>query len=159
MFLIATWSAMIWFLSSHPINRHKTPHNVDWNDGSKFSFLLVIYAFFGFCWAIFQGYIVWVVSTFSNEPSKLSHFSGFVEGMRALGFAVAFGIDSNSVAFLSEAGAYFALFLLGLGFCAFSAGRYMSDSIYGTEEKVVIPEGFDGMAISTPMTRSDTAEF
>jgi len=29
-----------------------------------------------------------------NDPSKLSHYSGFVKGMRATGLAAAFGVDT-----------------------------------------------------------------
>jgi hypothetical protein len=143
MFVIATWTSLIWFLISHPIDRQGSPLRVDWKDGSKFSHLLVIWFFLGSCWAIFQGYIVWLVSSFSNEPSRLSHYSGFVEGMRALGFAVAFGIDSHSSPFLSEMGMVFGLMLAGLVLCVVSATLYTTDSFYGAEERVVVPEAFD----------------
>jgi hypothetical protein len=139
---VATWAAILWFLSSHNVDRQKKPPGVDWKDGPKFSHLFVIYTFFGFSWAIFQGYITWLFSTFSNEPSKLSYFSGFVEGMRQLGFVIAFAVDSRSTPFLTEVTAYFPLTLVGLILCAFSASRYTLDSTYGIEEKVVVPEAF-----------------
>ncbi|KAH7333477.1 major facilitator superfamily domain-containing protein [Rhexocercosporidium sp. MPI-PUGE-AT-0058] len=141
--LVAVWTAVIWFLISHPIDRHKKPLGTDWTNTLKAVPLLVIWVFMGGSWAMFQGYIVWVVGTFSNEPTKLSHFSGFAESMRALGFAIAFGIDSYKVAFLSEAGAYFALYMVGLICAALSAARYTTDCYYGKEELVVVPKSFD----------------
>jgi hypothetical protein len=143
--LVAFWSALIWFLSTHDLDRHKKAAGVDWKDGAKSSHLFVIYTFFGCSWSLFQGYISWVYSTFSNDPSKLSHYSGFVEGMRATGLAAAFGVDSRSIPFLTEAVAYFAVIVVGLLLCAFSASRYTLDSIYGSEEGVIVPEGVDAL--------------
>lgn len=99
---------------------------------------------------------MWVCAAFSNEPSKLSHFSGFVEGTRALGFAVAFGVDSNTVPFLTEAGTYFALLMIGLCCCAISASLYMSDSFYGKEETVIVPQSFDELVTSPSEKSVDT---
>lgn len=78
--------------------------------------------------------------------------------MRALGFAVAFGIDSNSVPFLSEIGTTFALTMAGLVLCVLSAARYTTDSFYGEEERVILPETFDKAILPSPLEISGDAE-
>jgi hypothetical protein len=143
IFLIGTWSGIFSFLKTHELDRAKKAWGVDWSNRPKFAGPLVMFIFLGSSWAILLGYIQWLCSTFSNEPSKLGRFSGYMEALRALGFAVAFGIDSNSVPFLTEAAAYFSLAMLGLILCVFSAIKYTRDSRYGEEEDVVVPEAFE----------------
>ncbi len=62
-----------------------------------------------------------------------------------MGLAVAFGIDSNSIPFLTEAATYLALMMAGLILCVLSACRYTTDSEYGKEEGVVVPASFEAM--------------
>jgi hypothetical protein len=141
--LIGTWSAVFSFLTTHDLDRTKKAWGVDWSNRSRFAGPLIISIFLGSSWAVLQGYIQWLCSTFSNEPSKLGRFSGYIEALRALGFAVAFGIDSNSVSFLTEAAAYFSLAMAGLILCIVSASKYTRDSRYGEEDTVVVPEAFE----------------
>ena len=61
-----------------------------------------------------RGYIQWLRSTFSNEPSKLGRFSGM-----------------------------FSLAMVGLILCVFSAIKHTRDSRYGEEEDVAVPEAFE----------------
>lgn len=143
VFTIGSWAALLWFLSSRNLDRSKKPWGTDWSAGSSFAGPLSIYVFVGCTWALFQGYIQWLASTFSNEPKKLGRFSGYMEALRALGFAVAFGIDSNSVPFLTEAAAYFALIMAAIILCAISASRYTKDTKYGSEEGVIVPVRFE----------------
>jgi hypothetical protein len=144
---------MFWFLASHDLDRNKKPWGVDWNDRHNLVALLPIYICIGCCWAMFQGYIQWLVATFSNEPSRLGRFSGYLESLRALGFAVAFGIDSNSVAFITEAAAYFSLTIAGLILCGVSAYLYTMETEYGKEEDVIVPEAFEP-AVDASMERA-----
>jgi hypothetical protein len=154
VFVIAAWSALLPYLVSSRLDRSKKPNPVDWTDGTMFSTPFVIYSFLGLSWTLFQGYIIWVVSTFSNEPSKLSRFNGFIEAMRGLGFAISFGIDSNSVAFLIEAATYFPLLIVGLVSCVLSTAWYMTNTEYGNEEKVVVPADFDVTPIASIQEKS-----
>jgi hypothetical protein len=143
IFLIGTWSVIFSFLTTHDLDRNKKAWGIDWSNGTRFAGPLVIFVFLGSSWAILQGYIQWLCSTFSNEPSKLGRFSGYIEALQALGFAVAFGIDSNSVPFLTEAAAYISLAMAGLILCIVSASKYTRGSRYGEEENVIAPEVFD----------------
>lgn len=155
VFIVGTWCALLPYLASHHIDRSQTPYGVDWTTGSKFSSLFVIYSFLGSGWSLFQGYIVWVTSTFSNDPSKLSRFNGFIEAMRGLGFAISFGIDSNGTAFLTEGATYFSLLVVGLVLCLLSSARYMSNSEYGNEDAVIVPKDFDSVTLTAQDFRQE----
>ena len=50
-----------------------------------------------------HGYLQWLYSTYSNDPAVLGRLGGFVEAFKALGGVVAWGIDSNQVAYRTQA--------------------------------------------------------
>lgn len=51
--LIGPHSGVLFFLATNSQNRHKAPLGIDWNDGSAFLNLLVIYIFVGFSSYVF----------------------------------------------------------------------------------------------------------
>lgn len=138
-----TWIAMVSFLSVNDINRTLTPRAVDWTETSKFAGPFVIYIFFGACYPIFQNFHHWTYSTFSNEPHVLARYSGYFKGFQAFGTATAFGIDTHSVQFIREAGAYFGMMIVGLCLTMVAITLYTTNTRYGQEEGVVIPEAFE----------------
>lgn len=140
---IGPFAALFWFLTTNDLNRQLKPHGVDWSAPSGFTGLLVIYIFLGAAVSIFLGYLAWLCSTFSNEPKVLSRFSGYIEGLKALGLIVAFGIDSNHVSFMKESAAYFTLIMVGIVLCVVSASIYTKDTKYGDEELVIVPAAFE----------------
>ena len=143
LFIIVPWAATFSFLTRHDLDRSKKPSGIDWSSGSGFAEPLAIFIFLGCSFAILQGYLQWLCSTFSNEPSTLARFSGYVEAMKALGLGTAFGIDSNDTPFLNESVAYFALIMIGLVLSLISASKYTLDTKYGKEETVIIPAAFE----------------
>ena len=142
-FILGTWVSLLWFLGSRNINRSWKPWEVDIRSGSDFADPLAVLVILGFSFATFQVYGQWVYGTLTNRPRTLSRFSGFFESMRAVGLAVAFGIDSHNTPFLTEAGTYFALTFAGLALSGYAALRYTTYSQYGKEEDVVVPEEFE----------------
>ncbi|KAL6797861.1 hypothetical protein GGI42DRAFT_88382 [Trichoderma sp. SZMC 28013] len=138
-----TWIAMVSFLSVNHIDRTETPRAIDWTETSKFAGPFVIYILFGACYPIFQNFHHWTYSTFSNEPHVLGRYSGYFKGFQAFGTATAFGIDTHSVQFIREAGAYFAMMIVGLCLTMVAIYLYTTDTKYGQEEGVVIPEAFE----------------
>ena len=74
---------------------------------------------------------------------------------------MAFGIDSHSVPFLTEAAMYFSLGMAGLILCVVAAIMYTKESRYGEEDNVIVPEAFErnrGRFINTqPWTDSKEA--
>lgn len=148
--VVASFSGLFWFLASHDIDRRKKPKGVDWAEGSAFTNLLVLYIIMGFSTNVFYGYIMWLCSTFTNDPLILSRYSGYIEGMKALGLIVAFAIDSNKVPFLTEAAAYFSLAVIGIALCGLSARKYTQHTRYGEENTVIVPRAFEQAAQPFP---------
>ncbi|KAF4883541.1 putative membrane protein [Colletotrichum fructicola] len=139
-----TWIALLAFLASNDFDRAGPVIGIDWTDGRRFAGPFVLYMFLGASYPIFQNFLIWVYSTFSNEPRTLGRYSGYFKGVQAFGTATAFGIDSRYVSFLHQAIVYAGLMLGGLGLASVSVYTYTSDTTYGQEEGVVVPEAFDG---------------
>jgi hypothetical protein len=108
-FIIGTNSSLISFLGTHNLSRRKPAPGVDWKDGSEFTKLLIPYIFLGFTFYIFQNYLVRLLATFTNEPTIITRYSGYLEALKALGLIVAFVINSNKTPFLTEVVSYFSM--------------------------------------------------
>ncbi|RDW74206.1 hypothetical protein BP5796_07648 [Coleophoma crateriformis] len=138
-----TFIAMLVFLSHNRLDRSGSSRGVDWTDGTSFAGPFVIYIFFGACYPLFQNYHHWLYSTFSNEPHVLARYSGYFKGFQAWGTATAFGIDSHLTPFLTEAAAFFSLMMAGLALSVTSAYLNTTNTNYGKENGVVVPEAFE----------------
>ncbi|KAH6607063.1 hypothetical protein Trco_003376 [Trichoderma cornu-damae] len=138
-----TWIAMVSFLVVNDIDRDEAPRAIDWTETTKFAGPFVTYMLFGACYPIFQNFHHWTYSTFSNEPHVLGRYSGYFKGFQAFGTATAFGIDTHGVQFIREAGAYFGIMAAGLALTMVSVYFYTTNTRYGQEEGVVIPEAFE----------------
>jgi hypothetical protein len=141
-FILGPHSGLLFFLYNHNLNRHKASPGVDWKDGIDFTKLLVPYIFLGFTSYIFQNYLLWLLATFTNKPAVLSRYSGYVEALKALGLIVAFAIDSNKTAFLTEEVSYFSMNVVGMILCIMAAIFYTKDTKYGEEGSVIVPKEF-----------------
>lgn len=139
---IGPWAALLWYLTTHDLDRRQSPPTVDWTNSASIS-LLLIFGFLGFSWATYQVFTSWLLATFSNDPDVLSRYSGYLEAVRSTGFAVAFGIDSGKTPFLTEAIAYFSLTMSGLALEVVAAKLFTTNSEYGREDNVVIPTAFE----------------
>ena len=136
-------AGLFYFLMTHDLNRHEKGHGIDWSDGSAFHTLLIIYIFIAISTSILQAYLVWLCSTFSNQPSVLSRYSGYVEALKGAGLISAFAVDSQSTPFLNEAAIYYSLAIAGTILCLLSALVYTQDTKYGEEESVIVPKAFE----------------
>lgn len=150
---IAVWTALFWFLGTHPVNRKGKSLKIDWSDPSNFLDLLGIFLVLGLSYAFYLTYHVWLCSSFSNEPSKLGRQYGYLTAMRMTGLAVGFGLDSSRVPFMTEAQVYFVLLVVGGGLALCSSLRYLKDTKYGEEDGVTIPQGYE--KLGAPSSSSD----
>jgi hypothetical protein len=140
--ILGSSTGLLWFIATHNLKRHETAPGVDWGDGHAFTSLLIPYIITGCSASVFQSYLMWLCSSFSNEPTILSHYSGYIEALKALGLIVAFGIDSNQVSFLTEEAVYCSLSVIGIVFCIISAIRYTKDTKYVDEQFAIVPKAF-----------------
>ncbi|KAJ0328730.1 hypothetical protein COL922a_013100 [Colletotrichum nupharicola] len=139
-----TWIALLAFLAPNDFDRAGPVIGIDWTDGRRSAGPFALYMFLGASYPMFQNFLIWVYSTFSNEPRTLGRYSGYFKGVQAFGTATAFGIDSRYVSFFYQAIVYATLMLGGLGLASVIVYRCTSDTRYGQEEGVVVPEEFDG---------------
>ena len=93
----------------------------------------MIYVFVGFTGYAYQNYLLWLLATFTNDPAVLSLFSGYGEGLKALGVITSLAIDSKKTAFLTEEITYFSLCVVGLALAIVSAVRYTRVTNYEQE--------------------------
>jgi hypothetical protein len=141
--LIVAYSANLSFIGAHNLVRHNGPRRVDLSTSAQFMVPLTIFVLFGLSGSIFQGYTQWTVATYSNDPIFLSHLSGIVEALRALGLAAVFVVDSHGVAFILEGSLCFGLTMIGLLRAGLGSLLYLRDSEYGREESVIVPEKYE----------------
>ncbi|KAE9381157.1 hypothetical protein N431DRAFT_322617, partial [Stipitochalara longipes BDJ] len=140
--ILGPHSGFLAFLSNHNLNRHASRSVVDWKEGNPFTKLFFPYICLGFTSYIFQNYLIWLLATFTNEPTVLSRYSGYVEATKALGLIVANAVDSKKTPFLTEEITYLSLNVAGLVLCIISTIFYTTDTKYGEEESVIIPRDF-----------------
>ena len=137
------YGAVLGFLGSHHLDRHAKPLGIDFTSGSQIAGPLVIFMIYGFAASTFQGYSQWMITTFSNDPAFLAHLSGLVEALRGMGLALAWVIDAHNTSFMAEAAMFSGLTLVGLLLMGVTARLYVTDSQYGREDNVIVPEDFE----------------
>jgi hypothetical protein len=143
LLILASWAPLLWFVHTRDVDRIEEPPSIDWTNTSHFVTLAIIYLYLGASFAVFQSYLHWLCSTFTNRPTILSRFSGYIEGLKALGLVTAFAIDSQNTHFMTEANMYFSLLIVGAVASLVAALKYTEDSNYGTEDNVILPKIFD----------------
>lgn len=137
---IATWSGIVYFVSTRHFNRKQPSPRVDWTDNGEFLKLLFLFIALGLSHALYQFYHIWLCSSLSNEPRKLGRLNGYISALRLTGAAASYGLDSYKVRFLVEAEIYFTLLMLGSILSLVAAYRYATDTNYGKEDLVITPE-------------------
>jgi hypothetical protein len=94
-----SWGLTIAFQQQHNLDRHVTSPSWDWSDGAWTMFTCVE-IFTGIAYSVDQMMVMWVISSFSNEPRLLARYGGFFKGMLSAGLCVAFGMEAGSFSYL-----------------------------------------------------------
>ncbi|KAF9912489.1 hypothetical protein EC991_010576 [Linnemannia zychae] len=91
---MATWIGAFMMQVKHNWQRRVyNPALIDFEHGSIYSELLVIFTMFGFCDAAFAVYCYWLMGALSNKHDELSRYAGFFKAIQSLGSAVAAPLD------------------------------------------------------------------
>lgn len=146
---VAVWSTLLWYLSTHNHSRTKVPNLIDWKTSGAAA-LLIIFTFLGLSWGTYQVYTQWLIFVFSNDPATLSQYSGFYQMIKFVGLAIAFGLDSRSTPFLTEAIVYSSVMASGSLLALVDAKAFLRNSMYGREPNVIVPRIFEDEAMSIP---------
>jgi len=155
---IAAWSGMFCFLAGKQINRKHPSPKVDWTDRGDFLKLLFLFIAIGLAQSVYQFYHIWLCSSFSNDPSKLGRYNGYISALRMSGLAAAFGLDSHKVSFMVEAEVYFIILIVGAVLSLISAYKYTKDTNYGSEDAVIDPHGSTADIDDSVRSSSDSRE-
>lgn len=83
--------------------------------------------------------VIYVYSTFTNDPRKTAAMSGLFVGILSSGTAISFGVDATAPPYENENAAYFSLATICWPILAFVAYKCTTDTNYGTEHDVVVP--------------------
>lgn len=100
VFVVAGWVALqAWVMTSESWAHHPVD-GVDWTTGggpAVFAGPFVLYLVFGIIYGSHQLIGMWVMGTFTNEPSTLAIYGGMWKGVAAAGVAVQFGMGAAEV--------------------------------------------------------------
>jgi hypothetical protein len=96
---IISWSLSIVIQVKHHLKRDLPSPAWDWTDSAFVEFSIMV-IFTGVSYAIDQMVVMWVISSFSNEPRLLARYGGFFKGMLSAGLCIAFGMESGKVSYL-----------------------------------------------------------
>ena len=97
--VIVAWALVIAIQVKHDLTRNSKSPLWDWSDGVYAEFCVMM-LLFGIGYAINQMIVMWVLSTFSNEPRLLARYGGFFKAMLSGGLCVAFGLEAGSTPYM-----------------------------------------------------------
>lgn len=95
-FVFAGWIALLVWVSVSSTWASPPTGGVDWTSGD-FGGLFVLYLLFGIIYGSHQQIGMWVMGTFTNEPTVLAIYGGLWKGVAAGGVAVQFGMAAANV--------------------------------------------------------------
>lgn len=133
-------TAWIWeIIRVHDYDRHNPPKvTMDWTDDG-FAPICVLFVMKWVASSLWQYLVVYWLGALSNDPLKAANYSGIWRGVLAAGEAIIFGADSTLIPFEREVGALFALYATGILIFAYLAYFHIQDTLYFTEDRVVVP--------------------
>lgn len=98
IFVFAGWIALLVWVSVSPTWAAVPEVGIDWSH-SNFAGPFVLYLVFGVVYGSHQLIGMWVMGTFTNEPTTLAIYGGLWKGVAAGGVAVQFGMAAAAVAY------------------------------------------------------------
>ncbi|OAA55170.1 Major facilitator superfamily domain, general substrate transporter [Cordyceps fumosorosea ARSEF 2679] len=98
-FVFAGWIALLAWVCTSSTWASPPEGGVDWTDSSNFRGPFVLYLLFGIVYGSHQQIGMWVMGTFTNEPTVLAVYGGLWKGVAAGGVAVQFGMGAAKVSY------------------------------------------------------------
>nr|XP_031862204.1 uncharacterized protein CI109_002167 [Kwoniella shandongensis]KAA5529276.1 hypothetical protein CI109_002167 [Kwoniella shandongensis] len=137
---IAGWCAWLGWLSGRNRDRNIPGPGLDWSSNkSEWAKPFGVYIIIGLMAPTMRNFTLYMCSIASNDPSKQSRYAGILHAFPQAGLAVSFGIDSTKVPYLWEGTGFFIATMLSLGLAFVGVWKYTGETLYGTEEAVVVP--------------------
>ncbi|KAL8738891.1 MAG: hypothetical protein Q9181_000418 [Wetmoreana brouardii] len=131
LMVIAGWVGLTVWVYRNPMDLLNPPL-FDWTDGPFVGFF-VLNLIFGMIM------VIWIISTFTNDPEQLARLAGLVKGVLAGGVAAAFGTEAAGLTQLKVIAYNFSVQAIGLVLMAVVAWHCVTATNYDQEENVVPP--------------------
>ncbi|QKX56317.1 uncharacterized protein TRUGW13939_03418 [Talaromyces rugulosus] len=137
--VIISWSLSIIIQVKHHLKRDLPSPAWDWTDSAFVEFSIMV-IFTGISYAIDQMVVMWVISSFSNEPRLLARYGGFFKGMLSAGLCIAFGMESGKVSYLNQTITQSVLMIISFPIMYYIVMKCVLDTNYFTEDNVIPPQ-------------------
>lgn len=94
----------------------------------------------GIAFGLFLDMRLWIIGAFSNDPQKLSLYSGVIPACQAGGIALAFGLNATSLSFTSIMAIWYVFYMASLPCLILCIKWYITDTNYFAEQDVIVPQ-------------------
>lgn len=131
------WTALLIWVSVSTVWASPPEGGVDWASG-EFRGPFVLYLVFGILYGSHQQIGMWVMGTFTNEPTVLAIYGGLWKGVAAGGVAVQFGMAAAKVSYQAQIAFALALQVLSIPIMLVLMMK-ARETNYSEEVDVIIP--------------------
>ncbi|KAM3497562.1 hypothetical protein MY10362_009090 [Beauveria mimosiformis] len=138
IFVFSGWTALLVWVSVSAAWASPPNGGVDWTD-YDFRGPFVLYLFFGIIYGSHQQIGMWVMGTFTNEPTVLAIYGGLWKGVAAGGVAVQFGMAAAQVSYQAQIAFALALQVISIPIMLVLMMR-ARESNYSEEADVIVPQ-------------------
>ncbi|KAK4093991.1 membrane transporter (predicted) [Purpureocillium lilacinum] len=135
--VFAAWIALLVWVSTSSRWASPPVGGVDWT-ASDFAGPFVLYLVFGIVYGSHQQIGMWVMGTFTNEPTVLAIYGGLWKGVAAAGVAVQFGMAAAAVSYQAQIAFALALQLLSIPIMLLLVAK-ARETNYKSEVDVIVP--------------------
>ncbi|CDK28040.1 unnamed protein product [Kuraishia capsulata CBS 1993] len=130
----------IWLYHTLPSTQPESVPAYDFTS-SSFGGFMICYILLSCSTIIYPVYLGWLVGTYSNDPTITSYYAGFIRSMSACGAAIAFGMAAaNTISIRKQYIIHCSVSIFSLIPLLYCAVKYVTETNYGKEENVIIPE-------------------
>ncbi|TPX12945.1 uncharacterized protein E0L32_006590 [Thyridium curvatum] len=151
----AGWIALLVWVLVSPSWATPPVGGVDWTS-SDFGGPFVLYLVFGVLYGSHQLIGMWVMGTFTNEPTTLAIYGGLWKGVAASGVAVQFGMAAAEVTYHSQIAVALSTQLISIPIMVWLVSR-AEETNYLKEVDVIAPSYLEGKALGVE-ARNDLGE-
>ena len=128
-----------WLFSVIPSSEPASNPAYDWTS-PHFPGFFVLYELFSVLGAVSPVFAGWCFASLTNDPKKSGAYAGFIRSTMAAGVCIAFGIAAGGVSTRHQFIVHITLQLLALFPQGYVALTQITETNYGLEGAVIIPE-------------------
>ncbi|KAM3520093.1 hypothetical protein MY4038_009559 [Beauveria bassiana] len=155
IFVFSGWTALLVWVSVSAAWASPPNGGVDWTD-YDFRGPFVLYLIFGILYGSHQQIGMWVMGTFTNEPTLLAIYGGLWKGVAAGGVAVQFGMAAAQVSYQAQIAFALALQVISIPIMLVLMMR-ARESNYSEEVDVIVPQYAEKIAAKPGVEEAESS--